>query len=716
MKKLWQSSNIQTSFRDTVSGFSDSAARYVKQNALFTQGKDKEEQQFLRLPLDSARKLRWYDKGDVNQLVKVHARERQDLEDVNDALRDILVESGLPREKVDIEVLHKLSQIDSERASEDGVKAVLFVSLNDELDALKGRCAALENRLDREACSPSFGQDLVKLNLNVEGGRVHVELMFEQKPRSNTKTVVDFENFEEAAEKLISSLQEETSKSAEEDGNGEVSERIQDLTRQLVEISTSLKSTEELRDSLEAARKENSRLETACKEMSSRQKDGRAHQEPSELLAKAQDMCAAAEERARSSQRRAERAELRATKAEHSEREARRDVQDAFTLLEEAGAQSKLKGEQEQAAESECKRLEALVASFETERAEQVLRSQHYESRLADLSTQLEEAQEGLSERDELAFRVTTLEETNRDLKSAAEMSDHYRQLVRELEQSGSKSEENLISTARTVTLMEKKLKASESDSRRFKAKADSLEEKYRKLQESVDAEVTSRMEAASADESRSPGAAQDELDKLQEKLRSQWEALEAAQCKTEEVRADYTQLLKEKEDLFVRVCELEERVAFGDREKTSLVSQVNKQLAACRKELAESRLVVSELESERHDILKSLKTQTSRSSYGALMDSRGSGSFHDVSHGNGDLKRAELTGIDTLYLKNVLFKFIEVTAQGKTKERDALLPAVATVLEASPQEFKALKAALGMASADSKPSILSMQFWGNKK
>lgn len=39
----------------------------------------------------------------------------------------------------------------------------------------------------------------------------------------------------------------------------------------------------------------------------------------------------------------------------------------------------------------------------------------------------LSEAQEGLVERDELAFHVNTLEDTVRDLASKAEMSDNYR-------------------------------------------------------------------------------------------------------------------------------------------------------------------------------------------------------------------------------------------------------------------------------------------------
>lgn len=74
---------------------------------------------------------------------------------------------------------------------------------------------------------------------------------------------------------------------------------------------------------------------------------------------------------------------------------------------------------------------------------------------------------------------------------------------------------------------------------------------------------------------------------------------------------------------------------------------------------------------------------------------SRGGGSFHETQWPTLESKTVELSGIDAVYLKNVVLKFIEATAKGKVRERDALLPAVATVLQASPSEFKALKSAL---------------------
>lgn len=46
-------------------------------------------QQYLRLPVESAKKLRWYDRPDLNHLVQQNLREKNDLFGVNAALRQV---------------------------------------------------------------------------------------------------------------------------------------------------------------------------------------------------------------------------------------------------------------------------------------------------------------------------------------------------------------------------------------------------------------------------------------------------------------------------------------------------------------------------------------------------------------------------------------------------------------------------------------------------
>lgn len=47
------------------------------------------QQQFLRLPLESARKLRFYDRPDLSELVEQHARDKAQLTAANAALRQV---------------------------------------------------------------------------------------------------------------------------------------------------------------------------------------------------------------------------------------------------------------------------------------------------------------------------------------------------------------------------------------------------------------------------------------------------------------------------------------------------------------------------------------------------------------------------------------------------------------------------------------------------
>ncbi len=47
--------------------------------------------QYLRLPIDSARKLRWYDREDLSRLIESNLQERQQLAEVNTALREVIL-------------------------------------------------------------------------------------------------------------------------------------------------------------------------------------------------------------------------------------------------------------------------------------------------------------------------------------------------------------------------------------------------------------------------------------------------------------------------------------------------------------------------------------------------------------------------------------------------------------------------------------------------
>ena len=48
-----------------------------------------DKQQYLRLPVESAKKLRWYDRADLSTLVTQNLKDKQELQAVNEALHQV---------------------------------------------------------------------------------------------------------------------------------------------------------------------------------------------------------------------------------------------------------------------------------------------------------------------------------------------------------------------------------------------------------------------------------------------------------------------------------------------------------------------------------------------------------------------------------------------------------------------------------------------------
>jgi hypothetical protein len=76
------------------------------------------------------------------------------------------------------------------------------------------------------------------------------------------------------------------------------------------------------------------------------------------------------------------------------------------------------------------------------------------------------------------------------------------------------------------------------------------------------------------------------------------------------------------------------------------------------------------------------------------MFRNRGGGSLYGASDEEmaaagrvgGGAPRPEMVGVDIVYLKNVILKFIEAAVREDAAQRDALLPAIATLVQATPQ------------------------------
>lgn len=140
----------------------------------------KDGKQFLRLPLESARKLRFYDRPDLSALIQANLREKQQLFDTNAALKQVcvsalfaspvsmvfkalyfsqlitartfplvpkwsvwgafmqlLIERGVTEDEVEADLAEQLEDVSTLFAHDEGVNLVLLASAQSEVDALK---------------------------------------------------------------------------------------------------------------------------------------------------------------------------------------------------------------------------------------------------------------------------------------------------------------------------------------------------------------------------------------------------------------------------------------------------------------------------------------------------------------------------------------------------------------------------------------------------
>eukprot|EP00803_Ostreobium_quekettii_P004266 evm.model.scf_3911.1 EVM.evm.TU.scf_3911.1 scf_3911:5176-7578(-) len=205
-------------------------------------------------------------------------------------------------------------------------------------------------------------------------------------------------------------------------------------------------------------------------------------------------------------------------------------------------------------------------------------------------------------------------------------------------------------------------------------------------------------------------------MSKLEGQLEASRSRLEAAKSQLDEEQQQRKAMAAEKEALQVKAEQLEARVGTLERQRASAASQHRHQLSESEERLAESKALAAELERECQALMLKLSSKASAESGGR--GPKGGGGFHNLpgespKTGNG-MGREGLSGIDQVYLKNVFLKFIEATARNRVEERDALLPAVATLLEASPQEYNALRLALA-AAAPPKNALFSGWLSGGK-
>ncbi len=81
-----------------------------------------------RLPVESARKLRWYDKEDLTVLVRTTLREKRELDACLSALKRALLRAGVSDTDIDVEIKAGLERAEALKEEDEGVASVLLAS------------------------------------------------------------------------------------------------------------------------------------------------------------------------------------------------------------------------------------------------------------------------------------------------------------------------------------------------------------------------------------------------------------------------------------------------------------------------------------------------------------------------------------------------------------------------------------------------------------
>lgn len=302
-----------------------------------------------------------------------------------------------------------------------------------------------------------------------------------------------------------------------------------------------------------------------------------------------------------------------------------------------------------------------------------------------------------MAERNELQLKMRSLQEEVSELRVMADRGGNYQQITTEMEERVEALEKELLLTAQKVGNLEKQLKNAQEGLSKEQDRNEKLRSKLRHL---------SSAERATP----SPEAIDTAKAELLAEIESKQKQLAEAQASNTHLSLQLHNEQAERIKLLEELSKLEDRFLGVQKQHASSSFQLKHQLSVANSDLEECKRYVHQLELERQELCTKLHVKPDPNL--GFEDSRGGGTFHDAASMSDVSCRNGLSAIDTLYLKNVLFKFIEAMAKNKISERDMLLPAVSTLLGASSEEFAKLKKTLTDEMPGSAKS--SFSFWSS--
>ncbi|PRW20931.1 Golgi-localized GRIP domain-containing [Chlorella sorokiniana] len=415
------------------------------------------------------------------------------------------------------------------------------------------------------------------------------------------------------------------------------------------------------------------------------------------------------------------------------------------------------------AAEADAKSLEVVgqlrgriaeleAASQQQQRALATTRQQadSLESRLAATelaaarsAAEARELEEAAHERDALAVRLGMLEAKLDETRVERGQAESYRALAAQSEEKRARAEDELLTTARLASSLEARLAAAAAENEQLKLELQTAEARVVEAQQSVPRLVAERWAGAGYDRSSWPLAAQEEIENVEARLNALHGALKEAQSQLADAVAASQAHQRARASAERAAAAAEDAAGRQQRESEQRMQRAQAAASAAAVQVAEFRKALSGVERERDQLLaeKEQRDRAAREAAAVVASARrrggdgglaaerrsslgsaASGALPSPSSwfGSGSeaplpsplpsvRQRDTLEATDVLYLKNVLLKFLDAHVSGRTQECEVLLPAVATLLRASPGEYRLLRDHLQRGAASWLPALPSL-------
>lgn len=457
-----------------------------------------------------------------------------------------------------------------------------------------------------------------------------------------------------------------------------------------------------------------------------------------EALCKAQDICSQAESKADAADRRALKAEaeLRKTNNDLRARERERDAAEARASAAQAESDrgattsnalaaakraaddceielrrslrdTELKHKQHiKHKDASVQELQRSLAASQQEVASLEGRLSQAEQAEGDAMRAVREAEAAAVDQESLLLRAAALEDKLKESRAEQGQLENYKQLTKELEAGKARVEDEMIATVHIATGLEARLRQAKQDADLAQQQAQQAEQRANQAEQRVQEEAERRVASIGSDRTRWPAMARDEVLRLEKKQLAMSTMLEALQRNLEEECEGRKAEAAARTSAQDRCSAADERVTKLEWESNQAAASLQRKVTLLQQQLEDVRQAAADAEQERDRLALSQHRIRSHSSFGSLgpnTPKRGSGSLRGVNirpfdddsgtpTANGGHSREHMEGVDIVYLKNVLLKFVDAHAHGRTQECSTLLPAIAALLRATPLEYRILK------------------------